>query len=272
MNHSALRRIRAEYSRLGLTERKIADYFFEQAHLDGVLSISDVAIRTGVSEATLVRFGKRLGYSGFLDLKRAFLNERLQRTGELAPLYEEVTDSDDPPTILRKVFASMHRSLENSLGQIDIASFAQAAKWMADAGTIEFYAHGGSGHLIHSTVIAYQYLGIRCTAYVVPLQQVSAVELTPSTDVLVGVSHTGATESVVRAVRRARERGLRTIGITNVPGSGLASAAEVVLLTSVSSRRLTSDIGVARVAQIAVLDALGMAVFQLLKQRQPVRE
>ncbi|MDR7520195.1 MAG: MurR/RpiR family transcriptional regulator [Armatimonadota bacterium] len=263
-----LARLRAEYGRLGPAERKVADYFLDQSERDGVLSISDVAIRAGVSEATIVRFSKRLGYSGFLDFKRAFLNERLQTREDLVPYYEKLADSDDPSTVLHKVFSSMQESLRGSLEQLDPASFDQAARWMAESDMVEFYAHGGSGCIVQSAVFTYQRLGIRCTAYVVPLQQLSAAELALPTDLVVGVSHTGTTECVVQAVRRARDRGVRTIGLTNTPGSPLAQAAQVVLLTADSSRRLISDVGMSRVAQVAVLDALGVAVFQLLRQRR----
>ncbi len=261
-----LSRIRAGYARFSGAERKIAEYLLHESHNDGVFSISQAAARCGVSEASLVRFSKKLGYAGFLDFKRAFLNERLRRRPEQFPVYEELADDDDTPTVLRKVFLLMHESLESSARQVDPAAFEHAARWMARAGVIEFYAHGGSGCIVQSTVITYQRLGIRCTAHLDPLLQTSAAELVPATDVVFCVSHTGETGSVVAAARRARERGIKTIALTNTPGSPLARAAELVLLTAASSRRLSSDVGVSRVAQVAVLDALGVAVSRLIKR------
>lgn len=258
--------IRTRYARLSPAERRIADYLLHESHNDGVFSISQAAARCGVSEASLVRFSKKLGYAGFLDFKRAFLNERLRRGPQQFPVYEELADDDDLPTVLRKVFLLMRESLESSARQVDPAAFEQAARWTAGAGLIEFYAHGGSGCIVQSTVITYQRLGIRCTAHLDPLLQASAAELVPATDVVFCVSHTGETGSVVGAARRVRERGVRTIALTNTPGSPLARAAELVLLTAVSSRRLSSDVGVSRVAQVAVLDALGVAASRLIEQ------
>ena len=220
--------------------------------------------------STLVRFSKRLGYTGFLDFKKAFLSELLMSAHQAAlPPYEELTEADDPPTVLHKVFLLMHESLETSMRRMDQASFTRAVEWMADAGMIEFWAHGGSNHIAQNAAITYLRFGLRCTVYD-PLLHAGAIEQTTSRDVVIGVSHTGVTEGVVRAVTRARERGIRAVCLTNTPGSPLASAAEVVLLTSVSSPRLISDAGVSRVAQAAMLDALGVAVVQFLRQRKEI--
>ncbi|MGE5598896.1 MAG: MurR/RpiR family transcriptional regulator, partial [Bacteroidota bacterium] len=125
-------------------------------------------------------------------------------------------------------------------------------------------------HIAQNAAITYLRFGLRCTVYD-PLLHAGAIEQTTPRDVVIGVSHTGVTEGVIRAVARARARGIRTVCLTNTPGSPLAGAAEITLLTSVSSPRLISDVGVSRVAQAAMLDALGVAVVQFLKKRKEKR-
>ena len=65
--------------RPGMTKshQVVADYVLD--HIDDVafLSITELAGRIGVSEATLVRFAKELGFSGYPDLKDN-LQERLK--------------------------------------------------------------------------------------------------------------------------------------------------------------------------------------------------
>jgi len=263
-------RLRNIYSGLTSSERKIADNLLAHSSGGGIFSISDLAIQAGVSEATLVRFSKKLGYSGFLEFKKAFFFERLQSTVRSPSAYQEITLDDDSAEVLNKVFSLIQESLTRSLHHVDAAAFATAVAWMAQARVIEFYAHGGSAYIAQNAVITCQRLGIRCAA-LDALVLAAAVENTSSDDVVVGISYTGVTEGVVRAVARARERGIRTCAITNTPGSPLAAAAEIVLITAVSSPILVSDAGVSRVAQVALLDALAAAVVQYRRRRAESR-
>jgi len=48
-------------------------------------------------------------------------------------------------------------------------------------------------------------------------------------DVALGISTSGASPNVVNALRRARERGLRTVGLTGAGGGAMADLCDVVL-------------------------------------------
>ena len=58
-------------------------------------------------------------------------------------------------------------------------------------------------------------------------------KITRAGDVVVGVSASGTARYVVAAIRRAREIGAVTAGVTCVPGTALASAAELAIVVAV---------------------------------------
>ena len=68
MEHT-LTRIRSMYTALGRGEKKIADWLLEHPSELISLSISEVASVCGCGDATVIRFAKRLGLSGYQELK-----------------------------------------------------------------------------------------------------------------------------------------------------------------------------------------------------------
>ena len=68
MEHT-LTRIRNLYSALGRGEKKIADWLLKHPADLISLSISEVAAICGCGDATVIRFSKRLGLSGYQELK-----------------------------------------------------------------------------------------------------------------------------------------------------------------------------------------------------------
>ena len=261
-NNLAINRVRSIHPNLSPAEQRVSEYILQNAMQETFLNISDLAVKAGVSEATIVRFCKKLGYTGFLEFKKAFLQERLQDYSATPPPYEEITLNDSPTMVLKKIFTLMQESLGNSWEKVDTDAFEQAVDRLAAADMIELYAHGGSGYIAQNVVITYQRMGIRCVAITDPFLHSVAIETTSVKDVVLGISHTGVTESIVKAMQRARERGIPTVGITNYPDSPLAQNVDLLLLTSISSPVIMSDAGVSRVAQLALLDAIGVAILQ----------
>ena len=61
----AILNIKMHYDTLSKSEKKIADFLFDNTK--GILPfyITDLAQKCDVSEATIVRFAKKLGYDGY---------------------------------------------------------------------------------------------------------------------------------------------------------------------------------------------------------------
>ena len=69
-------KIRMLYNAFGAAERKIADWIAENPGKIISLSIVELAEQCKCSEATIVRFSKKLGLDGYQDLKISLAAER----------------------------------------------------------------------------------------------------------------------------------------------------------------------------------------------------
>ncbi len=66
-----LEAIKRELPRLSGQQQKIGLFLLEHSEVLGLLSISELALRAEVSESTIIRFCRALGYKGFLEFSRS---------------------------------------------------------------------------------------------------------------------------------------------------------------------------------------------------------
>ncbi|WP_367932095.1 MurR/RpiR family transcriptional regulator [Enterocloster citroniae] len=71
---------RLKEAKLTPQQRRIADYFFKNQERVGNMSSMDVAKEIGVSDASIIRFARAIGYLGFTDLKNDIYNSLIGET------------------------------------------------------------------------------------------------------------------------------------------------------------------------------------------------
>lgn len=264
--------IRSNLDSFSKSEAVVASYLLANPQNLDVLSISDLAISAGVSEATVVRFAKKLGFNGFIEFKRAILQDLLSNNhgGAGVAIYEELDLGDGPATVLSKLFALHKQTLDATSQAVDCTAFAAAAQAIADSMNVILYGHGGSGYIAQSAMFQFLTAGIQCSARVdETIQERSARMLRPG-DVVIALSHSGETPSLVQAVQIAKSLQAVTISITNDPASPLARESEIALCTQVTRTAIGAEAGAVRIAQMSILDALIVAATLINKQRSRV--
>ena len=87
-----LSRIRKHYEHLSNTEQQIADLILSDWKRIIDMPVAQIACEAGVSQATVVRFCRSIGFDGVPELKLYLKRERLSPLGELS----EVEDDDTP--------------------------------------------------------------------------------------------------------------------------------------------------------------------------------
>lgn len=110
MNNITLR-IKTLYNDMGPGEKKIADWIFENQDKIISLSISELAELCGSGEATIVRFARRLGLSGYQELKISIARE----TATSKPVFNQSITADDRCIdIFSKITDEIYSSLEHT--------------------------------------------------------------------------------------------------------------------------------------------------------------
>ena len=86
---------RIKSANLTKTQRKIADYFINNQERIGSLSSMEVAQDIGVSDASIIRFSRAIGFDGFSDLKDSIYNMLVENAFSGLSLAERMEQSSE---------------------------------------------------------------------------------------------------------------------------------------------------------------------------------
>lgn len=246
-------KIRSIYSSLKGSEKKLAKYIKENSESMLYQSLNEVAIKSNVSEATIIRFSRKIGLKGFQDLKLHLSRDIIS---PIKSIHEDLKEGDNVKTIVSKVFGINIQTLKDTLEIIDVNEIKKAVKSIEKARKILFIGVGTSGP---NTIDAYNKffrLGFNCHCYTDSHLQIMAASLLKRGDVVIAISHSGSTKDPIETIEVAKKRGARTIAITNNSISPITKIADIVLNTASRETRFRSEAMASRIAQTTIIDAL----------------
>lgn len=138
-------------------EKKIAEFIINNYDRISHYRGEDIAKAVNTSDTTLVRLTKKLGFSGYIELKKEISNEQLEKSIRSPYLSLKSTPQKD---LLNK---SLSSDIQEFINNIDNHKLAQAAKFLLEAERVYLFGLG-------SDAISVQYLnnylplcGIPCT-------------------------------------------------------------------------------------------------------------
>jgi len=250
MEVDAVARLSGLLSSLSPSEKRIGEYIIKNQENIPLMTLSDVAANSGVSDATAVRFFKSLGYNRWLDFKIALA----LTINSTQVLHKELSDSDNVETIARKVIQGSIVALEETAAVLDGEKMKNAVDLLESADKILIIGAGTSGPNAHELFNRLFRLGMNVSVETdAHLQIMQCALLTPK-DVVVAISNTGESSNTINTVTIARKRGAPVISITSNRLSELAKHSNVVLLAI--SHELLQETIASRIAQHAITHSL----------------
>jgi len=238
-------------------EKRVAQVILSDPREAVHYSITQLAEKAEVSDATVVKFCKRLGYKGYQEFK-IMLAQDVAAKPQL--IHGEVEPGNDVQTIKEKIFQANISALQETAQVLETEALERAVQALANAGEIHFYGVGASGIVALDAEQKFSRIGLRTSAFLdTHLQIARAVHLREG-DVAVCLSFSGETVEIVEALRAAKQAGALTIAITSFSGSTLAREADVLLLTSTQQNLFRSGAIASRLTQLSTIDVLFIAV------------
>lgn len=255
MNEKLEFTIRENYSSLRKSEKKAADYLLSYQGDGRELTLELFADGAGVSQPTVLRFIRALGYQGFKDFRYELVREE-DRTEKGYFLYGSSISKDDKIAELpAKLIGTAVGQLKDTLKNLSADNLEKAVRAITGVRNIAVFYVENSSCTASDLVTKLTYLGFSCCSYSdYYLQNVSAGNLTKE-DVAIGISYSGCSISTVDAMRIAKKAGARTIAITNFENTLLEKYADIVLITS-GQHFIYGDAIFSRVSQLAVVDMI----------------
>lgn len=250
---SCKEKIRGRRHLLTQTEMKIADYVLNNYESILKNNISELAENAGVSDASVVRFCKSLGYKGYQDFKVNAARDVLPKDRHFNPALEE---SDDDETICEKIFASEITVLKRTLSSLNMDTLKEISNKMYQANRIIFFGSGGSLLVAKDAQHKFMKIGIPVYVYDDIDMQLMSSSLMTEEDIAFCISHSGSNYNVMQCLKNAHENGAKTIALVTQGKTPISKSADYVLYTASEETMFRSESVSTRIAQLAVMDAL----------------
>ncbi len=211
--------IEANYDRLTSAEKTVADFFISNTR-DMDFSAKCMAGLLHVSEATLSRFAKKTGYSGYREFIYYYKPSLPVSTPYVGERFVEVLNA-------------YQELLSKSYNLIQEDQIARITRLFHQKRRIFAYGFGSSGLAAQELKLRFLRLGVDVEA-ITEFHEMVLNQVRVKEDCLViGISLSGATREVTDAMEEAARKGAATVFITSHNESSWQETFDEVVLTAV---------------------------------------
>lgn len=243
-------------STLTPAEQRVATLVLEQPRMVLNEPIADIARIAQVSQPTVIRFCRSLGFSGLADFKLKFASSL---TGAIPVRHSQVRTSDSTHDLAAKVIDNTVSAVLRFRDQLDVRSVDRAIEIVSRARRVEFYAMGSARAVALDGQHKFFRFRIPTTMYGDAHLFAMAAELLGPGDVVIAVSSAGDGPQLLAAVDIARAAGAEVIAI----GSGqspLARKASVCLAVEHAEDSSTFLSMISRILQLLLIDIVSVGL------------
>lgn len=245
------------HAKLSAVDKRLADFFISSSAQVPDKTITELADLCGVSEASIIRFAKKMGFSGFYQMKIELAKSLHHQTGGL--------DVDDAPdTIEGIVRRSLDMSIHNIRSTIEhlaCADLEEAVRILSGCSQVYFFAAGNSVLPCLAFMYKLGKLGIQGHMSEIPEMSLLQARNMREGDIAFALSHSGDSTLVNEALQIVHEKGLPVIGITNYQRSPIVKWTDIALVSTVRESVFPGANTLSRLSETAILDLLFYLLF-----------
>ena len=243
--------------KLRKSEVKVADYV--EAHAKDVIhyTISELADGVGISEPTVLRFCRALGFKGFQDFK-IFLAQSI--IPSVQNIHESINGDEEAPELIQKVFDSNINAIKRSIGTLDFSEVDKVINLMTDTTKIIFFGLGGSAVVAMDAYHKMFRININCEWFNDPHMAIMAASMMKPGQIFFAISHSGSTVDVVKALEVANESGAETVAITTHSKSPVSNIAKYSLCVAAAETMFKMEPMSSRIAQLSIIDVIAVGL------------
>ncbi len=254
--NTLMERVQHLQHELSPAEQRVATLVLE--HPRKVLGepIAEIARLADVSQPTVIRFCRSLGFTGLADFKLKFASSL---TGTIPVRHSQVRVSDSTHDLSAKVIDNTVSAILRFRDQLDVVSIDRAIELLRKANRVEFYAMGNSRVVALDGQHKFFRFRIPTSAYGDSHLFKLAAELLKPGDVVIAISTSGQLPELLAAVDAARAAGADVIAITSSK-SALARKASVCLAVDHSEDSTTFLSMISRILQLLLIDIMSVGI------------
>lgn len=243
---------------MSFTEKKVGKYILE--HPDEIKNFNtyELATVTKTSQATVVRFAKKLGFRGFPDFKLSLSQDLGNRKAEshVNIMHEEIKSDDSFEIIGKKIANENVTAITNTYDVTDFEELERAVVALSKADKIMVSGVGFSGIAAKDFFYKLLELGKHALIEADTHMQLSCLSTMGEKDVLFVISHSGKTVEMYNIAKIAKSKNIKIIAMTSIAPNPIRDLADIKLSTVEMKSNFRSTALSPRISQLTVIDML----------------
>jgi RpiR family carbohydrate utilization transcriptional regulator len=241
---------------LSKSEKKVALAILANPQAVVTENITALAKNAQVSEPTVVRFCRSLGYDGWHDFKlRLAQNMAIALPGANESMVQEDLAAD----LINKICSRSINALLGLRNQLAPQAIERALDVLTHSNRIELYGQGTSGIVATDAQHKFFRAGVASMAYTDPHIHGIAASLLGPSDTVIAISQRGNGITLLRSVALARKGGADVI-VLAPGGTPLAALATLLLPVNLSVHTDPYTPISERLAHLVVIDILAVGL------------
>lgn len=247
--------INDKYDTFSKMHRKLADYILDNSEKAILMPISELADESNVSEATIVRFTYKLGYSGYKEFQKALLDSIKYTLTTLQRL--DVSRELSENKLIHTQVNSDVNDINTTFSNLDPLIIIEAAKLIDKSKRIFIFG-------LRTSNVLSQYLGhyLRMMGFEVILIESTLTEPYEylinmnKEDVLICVSYPRYSQKTIQNIKFVYDKGYKIISITDSETSPVYEYSYISLIARSSMNSFIDSL----VSPLVLINTLVLAI------------
>lgn len=246
------------YNTLTRSETKVADYILRHKQEIHLQSISELAQRCSVSEATISRFCHSVGCASFNEFKLAVVQaiSASENMDMGTDLYSSILPDDSIEQKCRKLCNVSTDALHQTLSELDVDIIDKVVDMLSRAGSVYCFGQGNSSIVAEDAWGRFSCISPKFHYIANANLQATTAELLGKNDVVLYFSFSGAVRELTEMGKILQNREAKLILVTRFPNSPGAQYADLLLICGANEAPQQQGSIAAKIGQLFIVDVL----------------
>ena len=246
------------YNTLTRSETKVADYILRHKQEIHLQSISELAQRCSVSEATISRFCHSVGCASFNEFKLAVVQaiSSSENMDMGTDLYSSILPDDSIEQKCRKLCNVSTDALHQTLSELDVDIIDKVVDMLSRAGSVYCFGQGNSSIVAEDAWGRFSCVSPKFHYIANANLQATTAELLGKNDVVLYFSFSGAVRELTEMGKILQNREAKLILVTRFPNSPGAQYADLLLICGANEAPQQQGSIAAKIGQLFIVDVL----------------
>lgn len=237
------------------SDKIIIRYIKEHAEKFCTTPIASLAVDCGVSEATITRFVRKMGFSS-LQLFKLTLTEEMVNSKKRRIINKDISCEESIMVTANKLLASNITILEQTVSNLSEEVIAKSVDMLKKSERIFFIGLGNSGFIADDSAYKFMRIGFNAkgldNSHLIMLH----MALLRENDVVVVISHSGESFELIKAVQLAHKNGTKIILITSNRETILMKYVDLCIFYEARETILETGSLTTKLTQIFIIDLI----------------